>query len=210
MQYRRSSEVGGGENMSRKPYSWLVVVGMISLCIGLSGCGKNADTVAGSSIPIEPGEHVMYGSYQGEPVEWRVLDKKDREILLLSEYGLDAQPFDTSGKSRVDWKDSTIRKWLNDDFYNSAFSEKEKENIVESKSEGFEEYNTSMNLTGGGKPYAYLEREIEDKVFLLSNTELCAYFSEDPYPGCYSDPYAHKELLCYPTAYAKQQLETRY
>ena len=85
MQYRRSSEVGGGENMSRKPYSWLVVVGMISLCIGLSGCGKNADTVAGSSIPIEPGEHVMYGSYQGEPVEWRVLDKKDREILLLSE-----------------------------------------------------------------------------------------------------------------------------
>ena len=98
--------------MSRKPYSWLVVVGMISLCIGLSGCRKNADTVAGSSIPIELGEHVMYGSYQGEPVEWRVLDKKDREILLLSEYGLDAQPFDTSGKSRVDWKDSTIRKWL--------------------------------------------------------------------------------------------------
>ena len=210
MQYRRSSEVGGGENMSRKPYSWLVVVGMISLCIGLSGCGKNVDTVAESTVPIEIGEHVMYGSYQGEPVEWRVLDKKDREILLLSEYGLDAQPFDTSGKSRVDWKDSTIRKWLNDDFYNSAFSEKEKENIVESKSEGFEEYNTSMNLTGGGKPYAYLEREIEDKVFLLSNTELCAYFSEDPYPGCYSDPYAHKELLCYPTAYAKQQLETRY
>ena len=85
MQYRRSSEVGGGENMSRKPYSWLVVVGMISLCIGLSGCGKNADTVAGSSIPIEPGEHVMYGSYQGEPVEWRVLDNNFREFLFLSE-----------------------------------------------------------------------------------------------------------------------------
>ena len=146
--------------MKNKTLGIVAFLGITGLCIGLSGCGKNADTVAGSSIPIEPGEHVMYGSYQGEPVEWRVLDKKDGEILLLSEYGLDAQPFDTSGKSRVDWKDSTIRKWLNDDFYNSAFSEKEKENIVESKSEGFEEYNTSMNLTGGGKPYAYLEREI--------------------------------------------------
>ena len=62
--------------MSRKPYSWLVVVRMISLCIGLSGCGKNVDTVAESTVPIEIGEHVMYGSYQGEPVEWRVLEKK--------------------------------------------------------------------------------------------------------------------------------------
>ncbi len=41
--------------MSRKPYSWLVVVGMISLCIGLSGCGKNVDTVAESTVPIEIG-----------------------------------------------------------------------------------------------------------------------------------------------------------
>mgnify|MGYP000320325746 CR=1 FL=1 len=48
--------------------------------------------------------------------------KKGDEVLLLSEYGLDAQPFDTSGKERVLWKDSTIRKWLNNDFYNSAFS----------------------------------------------------------------------------------------
>lgn len=79
--------------MSRKPYSWLVVVGMISLCIGLSGCGKNVDTVAESTVPIEIGEHVMYGSYQGEPVEWRVLDKKDGEILLLSEYGLECAAF---------------------------------------------------------------------------------------------------------------------
>ena len=40
------------------------------------------------------------------------------------------------------------------------FQRKKNENIVQSKSEGFEEYNTSMNLTGGGKPYAYLEREL--------------------------------------------------
>ncbi len=60
-----------------------------------------------------------------------------------------------------------------------------------------------MNLTGGGNPYAHLERETEDRVFLLSFTELCAYFSEDPYPGCYGEPYGYDELLCYPTEYAK-------
>ena len=45
--------------MSRTPYSWLVVVGMISLCIGLSGCGKNVEQTPGrisahkvSIIPI--------------------------------------------------------------------------------------------------------------------------------------------------------------
>ena len=59
----------------------------------------------------------MYGSYQGEAIEWRVLDKKGDKVLLLSEYGLDIQPFDTSDVSRVLWKDSTMRKWLNNDFY---------------------------------------------------------------------------------------------
>ena len=90
---------------------------------------ENVDTVAGSSNSIEPGEHVMYGSYQGEPVEWRVLDKKDGEILLLSEYGLDILPFDDSGSGSIIWENSSIRNWLNNEFYNSTFSEEEQENI---------------------------------------------------------------------------------
>ena len=146
---------------------------------------------------------------QGEAIEWRVLDKKGDEVLLLSEYGLDAQPFDTSGKERVLWKDSTIRKWLNNDFYTSAFSEKEKEYIVLSSSEGFEEYNEPAYLTSK-KPYGHLERETEDKLFFLSYTELVAYFAEDPYGGYYSDPYSHSEILCYPTEYAKQNLKPLY
>ncbi|WP_420907917.1 DUF6273 domain-containing protein, partial [Eubacterium ramulus] len=38
--------------------------------------------------------------------------------------------------SRVLWKDSTMRKWLNNDFYDNAFSENEKKNIVLSYSKG--------------------------------------------------------------------------
>lgn len=95
----------------------LAALGMVGLCVGLIGCGKSEGPVAESTVPLERGEHIMYGSYQGEAIEWRVLDKKGDKVLLLSEYGLDIQPFDTSDVSRVLWKDSTMRKWLNNDFF---------------------------------------------------------------------------------------------
>ena len=113
--------------MKNKTLGIVAFLGITGLCIGLSGCGKNVDTVAESTVPIEIGEHVMYGSYQGEPVEWRVLDKKDGEILLLSEYGLDILPFDDSGSGSIIWENSSIRNWLNNEFYNSTFSKEEQE-----------------------------------------------------------------------------------
>ena len=192
----------------RKIYRGLVALGIFGLCVGLIGCGKSKDTASESTVPLEVGEHITYGNYQGEAIEWRVLDKKDDEVLLLSEYGLDAQPFDTSGKDRVLWKDSTIRKWLNDDFYNSAFSEDEKKNIVLSTSDGFEANNVSIYLTGG-KPYYHLERETEDYIFLLSYTEMGQYLDPDADPKMgsrFDFQYGYDEVLCYPTEYAKQRL----
>ena len=197
------------KNMKRKWYHLLIFLGVVGAYIGLLSCGKSQEIVDVSTVLLERGQHIIYGSYQGEAIEWRVLDKKGDEVLLISEYGLDAQPYDTSGKKRVLWKDSTIRKWLNDDFYNSAFSEDEKENIVLSSSEGFEEYNGPVYLTSE-KPYAHLERETEDKLFFLSYTELVAYFAKDPCGGYYSDHYGHSEILCYPTEYAKQNLKPLY
>ncbi|MCI5858309.1 MAG: DUF6273 domain-containing protein [Blautia sp.] len=187
--------------MRRKIYRGLVVLGITGLCVGVFGCGKEA----ASSVPLEQGEHIMYGSYQGEAIEWRVLDKNGDEVLLLSEYGLDAQPFDTSDESYVLWKDSTIRKWLNDDFYNSAFSEDEKKNIVLSSSKGFEKNNVSIYVESK-KPYLYLERETEDKIFLLSFTEMCEYLVKNTERGYYDPDCGYDELLCYPTEYTEQHL----
>jgi hypothetical protein len=45
--------------------------------------------------------------------------KKDH-ILLLSEFALEAMPFDGNNKT-VSWKDSSLRKWLNGEFLNTAF-----------------------------------------------------------------------------------------
>lgn len=192
----------GNKIMKRRIYRGLAVLGIIGLCVGLFGCGNDTE----STVPLEVGEHITYGKYQGEDIVWRVVDKKDGEVLLLSEYGLDAQPFDTSGKIRVSWKDSTIRKWLNDDFYNSAFSEEERENIILSSSKGFKKNNEAYYgfLT---MFYWHLERNTEDKIFLLSYTEMTQYFCPRLEKGYYYDwQYGYDELLCYPTEYTKQQL----
>ncbi|WP_044962682.1 hypothetical protein [Eubacterium ramulus] len=50
-----------------KLYRGIVVALFIGLCTGVFGCGKEA----ASSVPLEQGEHIMYGSYQGEAIECR-------------------------------------------------------------------------------------------------------------------------------------------
>ncbi len=37
-------------------------------------CGNDTE----STVPLEVGEHITYGNYQGEDIVWRVVDKKQR------------------------------------------------------------------------------------------------------------------------------------
>lgn len=186
------------KQLKRKFYFGLAFVGIMVIYAGILGCGKSKPAADSSSVPVETGEHIKFGSYQGEEIEWRVLDVKDGNVLLLSEYGLDVQPFHETQESNIAWEDCTLRQWLNVEFYESAFTEEEKEKIVLSTSEGFPEYNSSMP---GGKP-AYRERETEDNVFLLSYTELYRYISDDT-----TAEMSDSDRLCYPTEYAKSNSE---
>lgn len=180
--------------MKRKFYFGLAFLGILGIYAGILGCGESEPAADSISVPIETGEHINFGCYQGEEIEWRVLDVKDGNVLLLSEYGLDVQPFHETKESDINWEDCTLRQWLNDEFYESAFTDEEKKKIVLSTSEGFPEYNSRMP---GGK-YAYLERETEDNVFLLSYTELYQYISDDTVAEM-----SDSNRLCYPTEYTK-------
>ena len=109
-----------------------------------------------------------------EAIEWRVLAKEDGRVLLISKYALDSQVYDPSTAS-ITWENSSLRKWLNDTFLNTSFSEEEKAIIP------------SMNVeTGIGK-------RTTDQVFLLSYDEALKYFSSD------------EERRCIPTSYALSQ-----
>lgn len=149
-------------------------------------------------------ETYTFGSYEQdgdssngkEPIEWLVLDRDGDRALLLSKYALDYQsfmPFYEPVTEPYTWENCSLRRWLNGTFLNAAFSADEQQRLL-----------TTTVITSPGS----LHREngpvtTEDRVFLLSNTEVYAYFaseaataaeytayalSENPWPGNAATP----------------------
>ncbi|MCI6014051.1 MAG: DUF6273 domain-containing protein, partial [Coprobacillus sp.] len=87
--------------------------------------------------------------FKVEPIKWKVLEDKDGKVFLLSELILDAHRFDDSSN---DYSISSIRTWLNSEFYNKTFTDKQKE-LIE---------NTTLEDISN----------VTDKVFLLSKDEI--------------------------------------
>lgn len=126
---------------------------------------------------------VYYFKY--EPLKWRVLDPD--EGLVMCESIIDSQPYsntifyenskyynDTLCTTYAnDYATSSIRDWLNDDFYNTAFTTAEKNEIKKSVQD-----NSCWNSSYP----EYDSATTNDKIFLLSYNEVTnsAYgFSSD-------------------------------
>ena len=90
-----------------------------------------------SSVSAQGKMYVTLGQYEQdnnlsngpEEIEWLVLAIVDQKALLVSKYGLDTKPFNEIRKE-ITWENSTIRNWLNNEFYNNAFSSSEKNKII--------------------------------------------------------------------------------
>ncbi len=140
------------------------------------------------------GETVYFGSYEQdndltngkEPIEWLVLAKENGKALLISQYGLDCQPYNSTYKD-VTWETCSLRTWLNGTFLKEAFSADEQAMVALT--------NVSEGITWGTNPgRADPGRPTNDKVFLLSETEANGYFVHE-----------YASLMCAPTAYAEAQ-----
>ena len=92
---------------------------------------------------------------------------EDGKILAVSLYSLDCIPYNEEF-TEVTWEDCSLRKWLNEDFYNAAFSISEK-NLIPVVT--LENDDHPMLHTDGGN-------DTEDKVFCLSLEETEKYFGE--------------------------------
>ena len=135
------------------------------------------------------GDIITFGHYpqtasgtDSTAIEWRVLEVRDGKALLISRYALDCQQYHSSWK-KVDWKDSSLRKWLNGDFMDQAFVPSEKKKIV--TMEVSAEPNPKHGTPAGNST--------KDNVFLLSIAETEKYFISDA------------DRRCAPTEYAKAQ-----
>ena len=111
---------------------------------------------------LQVGDMIEFGSYEQdnneangtEPIEWRVLDVSDGNPLLISVYGLDTKPYNDSYRW-VTWKESTIRQWLNGEFFRTAFTREEQ--VLIKKESLTTADNPIYGTSGGGA--------VKDKVF---------------------------------------------
>ncbi len=117
---------------------------------------------------VKIGETIKFGSYEQDypadgkdAIEWIVLDKTKNGIFVISKYILDSMPYNMEWVD-VTWETCSLRKWLNNKFYNVAFNKTEKSMIKKTTVKTGENYNYHSD---GGK-------NTKDKIFLLSMDEI--------------------------------------
>lgn len=136
------------------------------------------------------GDKITFGTYEQdnvtsngtEDIEWLVLAKENNKILVISDKALDCQKYNSTIQVTT-WEECSLRQWLNDSFFNAAFSEEERALIQ----------NTTVSADKNPQYSTKPGNATTDKVFLLSINEAKKYFNSND---------ARK---CAPTAYAKAQ-----
>lgn len=121
-------------------------------------------------------DRTTYHYFKYEPIKWRVLSVEDGQALILADRTLDNQ-LHGKGDEAFTWKEDSIRSWLNGygiseggwveghnnkNFYDTAFTDEEKEMIAESK---------LLNRRNVYDPQA-AELDTCDKIFFLSKYDL--------------------------------------
>ncbi len=104
-----------------------------------------------------------YHYFAYAPIKWRVLNITGSRALLLADRMPDTFPFNITD-NETDWSRCSLRQWLNGIFMNQAFSQKEREAIVETavRNTHNEFYGTSSGP------------DTRDHVFILSGKEVFA------------------------------------
>lgn len=111
---------------------------------------------------------ITFGNYAGENIEWFILDENENGMLVISKDCIEAKKYNDENVE-ITWEDCTLRKWLNDSFYQNAFSSDEKKRIRK----------TWINNSGNAQFKVEDQNDTEDYVFLLSADEANKYFTTD-------------------------------
>ena len=125
---------------------------------------------------LRVGDTIEFGRYEQdnefgngpEAIEWEVLEIKDGSALIVSRYGLDAKSYHDI-YTEITWERCTLRNWLNNDFYDEAFNEAEKNQILSTTVINPE--NSTYGTSGGDST--------EDRVFLLSLADARRFYETD-------------------------------
>lgn len=186
---------------------------------------SDATSDAVAVADAEVGDLIKFGRYEQdkktangtEDIEWLVLEKEDDRMLIISRYALDWQKYDAKLRD-ITWEDSTLRNWLNDSFYNTAFTGEEQEKIVPVTNENPDSnafFNTDYsleleNISGYSEAIirgwgAMGGNATNDKVFCLSYEEALSYFPSDEARKCVPTKYAMSQGVCHDISAGKAE-----
>ncbi len=158
------------------------------------GKSNNSATKETESNIKKKRKQLMLGSYYinddktKEPLLWDILEEKDGKALIISQKIIYAKNYG-SGTSKYD--SSLVRNWINNDFYNVAFSENEKKRIL------ITSVDNSASSTGETSN-AFACNNTTDKMFLLSVSEVGTYYIGDRDRKAEGTPYAIQHGLYEP------------
>ena len=121
-----------------------------------------------------PGNTLLFGRYEQdgnrnngkEPIEWLILSVDDGQALVTSLKMLEVKQYHKE-QAEVTWEDSSLREWLNEDFYKNAFTEEEQDQILSVTIHTPD--NPKFGTSGGN--------DTQDQIFLLSIDEAESLFS---------------------------------
>ena len=127
------------------------------------------------------GNYVYFGTYEGNPIKFRVLDKNSNRfggssLFLDSDFCLFSSTF---GNNTNLWRESELQQYLNGEFYAESFGSVEKSSILRSVLSGDIEYPS-----GSYEEYKYGHTVgLNDYVFVLDADDVL-----NPVYGYSSDP----------------------
>lgn len=104
---------------------------------------------------------VLFGFWKDKPLEWRIVQENEDDLLLCLAYGIHTMPYDANGHF-VEWETSAPRRFLYDVFLPQAFTKTEAERIV----------RRSILMEKDVCEPVPQQYAIEERIFLLSEKEI--------------------------------------
>ena len=135
-------------------------------------------------IQAKVGDEILFGQFEQdnntgngkENIEWIVLERIDDIMLVISKYVLDYRKFNGYyGPEKNYWATSSLRAWLNETFYDIAFTEKEKSLIITTRVQP-DQNPGCPNTKQGNATY--------DEVFFLSAKQAEKLFANNDARRC--------------------------
>lgn len=123
--------------------------------------------------------------FKYEPIKWRILTEYTGKAFLMCDMAIDTQQYYHTSRDATrtingktvnenNYAESDIRKWLNETFYNTAFTPFKKSliqtTVVDNSARSTNPYNNATKWNSGKNSYAC--ENTSDKVFLLSEYEV--------------------------------------